>query len=114
MRAWRLANPEKRRAQDRAWQLANPEKVRISYHRRRSIRRSLVADLTPQQWAAILTSFKGRCAYCGRKGKLTQDHVVPVSLGGAYSIGNIVPACPSCNSSKGAKEAPVAVQALML
>lgn len=28
------------------------------------------------------------------------DHVVPISRGGANSIGNIVAACGSCNSSK--------------
>lgn len=28
------------------------------------------------------------------------DHVVPLSRGGRHSIGNILPACESCNLSK--------------
>ena len=42
-----------------------------------------------------------RCAYCGtRPTRLDPDHVVPVSRGGANYIGNLLPACPPCNSSK--------------
>ena len=31
------------------------------------------------------------------------DHVVPLSRGGKHEIENLLPACRSCNSSKGAK-----------
>jgi 5-methylcytosine-specific restriction endonuclease McrA len=44
------------------------------------------------------------CFYCGCVNKkITLDHVLPISRGGRHSIGNLVPACYSCNSSKGAK-----------
>jgi 5-methylcytosine-specific restriction endonuclease McrA len=46
------------------------------------------------------------CAYCGSPGKLTVDHLVALKSGGSNSIENLVPACKSCNSSKGT--APVA------
>jgi 5-methylcytosine-specific restriction endonuclease McrA len=42
------------------------------------------------------------CFYCGRSGG-TVDHVVPLSRGGQHAEGNLVPACRSCNSSKGDK-----------
>lgn len=45
----------------------------------------------------------GRCAYCGRSAT-TYDHVFPVSAGGQTRRSNIVPACVSCNSSKGARD----------
>jgi 5-methylcytosine-specific restriction endonuclease McrA len=35
--------------------------------------------------------------------KLHRDHFVPKSLGGISDIGNIVPACPTCNLHKHAK-----------
>ena len=42
------------------------------------------------------------CAYCGAQSRLSLDHLVPVSRGGLDSGDNLVWACRSCNSSKGA------------
>ncbi|MCY4151743.1 MAG: HNH endonuclease [Aestuariivita sp.] len=44
-----------------------------------------------------------RCQYCGAKGELTFDHVVPRSAGGKTSWENVVAACAKCNLRKGAK-----------
>jgi len=33
------------------------------------------------------------------------EHVIPISKGGTHAMGNILPACHDCNSSKRAKEA---------
>lgn len=44
------------------------------------------------------------CVYCGdTSGPLSVDHIVPVARGGSNHFSNFVPACRSCNSSKGAK-----------
>lgn len=43
------------------------------------------------------------CVYCGDRNRLTLDHVVAVSRGGTDNAENLVTACKSCNSSKGAK-----------
>ncbi|WP_203620386.1 HNH endonuclease [Streptomyces sp. SID8499] len=40
--------------------------------------------------------------YCDAPGG-TVDHVIPLSRGGQHAEGNLVPACKSCNSSKGDK-----------
>lgn len=57
-------------------------------------------DLSTDQWAA-LTAAWGGCAYCGATGvPLQRDCVLPISRGGRYTIGNIAPACASCNASK--------------
>lgn len=63
---------------------------------------------THQEWKETVIFFGGECCYCGRtmrKGeRLTRDHLEPVSVGGRSTQDNIVPACSSCNSSKGASE----------
>lgn len=60
-------------------------------------------DLTQDEWDDVVYLFDYRCAYCSRKGKLTLDHVIPISRGGEHTKSNVVPACPECNFSKGAK-----------
>ena len=74
-------------------------KVRATRRRRR--RMALVEhDLTAAQWQA-LTAAWGGCAYCGSaSGALQRDCVLPISRGGRYTLGNVVPACRSCNASK--------------
>ena len=42
------------------------------------------------------------CQYCGSKGDLTFDHVVPRARGGITSWENVVAACSRCNLRKGA------------
>ncbi|RME16153.1 MAG: HNH endonuclease [Alphaproteobacteria bacterium] len=44
-----------------------------------------------------------RCQYCGGRGDLTFDHVVPRARGGVTSWENVVAACAPCNLRKGAK-----------
>ena len=41
------------------------------------------------------------CQYCGSKGDLTFDHVLPRSRGGVTSWENVVAACAPCNRRKG-------------
>ncbi len=43
------------------------------------------------------------CQYCGAKGDLTFDHIVPRSRGGATTWENVVAACSTCNLRKGNK-----------
>ena len=43
------------------------------------------------------------CQYCGARGELTFDHVVPRARGGVTSWENVVAACSNCNLRKGAK-----------
>lgn len=41
------------------------------------------------------------CLKCGRKDKLTIDHILPISKGGDNSPENLQTLCESCNSLKG-------------
>lgn len=61
-----------------------------------------VNDFKPRQWVPILKQFDYTCVYCmKRTGRLTKDHVIPLHRGGNHTEANLVPACRSCNSSKG-------------
>ena len=65
-------------------------------------------EITRTEWKELLLFFGGECAYCGatpRRGQsLTRDHLCPVDEGGRSTQDNIVPACLSCNSSKGNRD----------
>ncbi|HSJ28116.1 MAG TPA: HNH endonuclease signature motif containing protein [Acidimicrobiia bacterium] len=56
-------------------------------------------DLTEAQWEALQASWGG-CAYCGANGAMQRDCILALSRGGRYTLGNVVPACGSCNASK--------------
>ena len=59
------------------------------------------SGVSKDQWLGRLDEFSGICAYCLESAGATMDHVVPISRGGAHDLANIVPACASCNASKG-------------
>jgi hypothetical protein len=46
---------------------------------------------------------KERCLYCGKKGSLTLEHILPRARGGPDERSNAVWVCKRCNSSKGEK-----------
>jgi 5-methylcytosine-specific restriction endonuclease McrA len=61
-------------------------------------------DLSDLQWSNLETAWGG-CAYCGvTDGALQRDCILPISRGGRYTLDNVVPACRSCNASKGNEE----------
>lgn len=43
------------------------------------------------------------CQYCGKRGDLTIDHVIPRSRGGKDTWDNVVVACLRCNVNKGSR-----------
>lgn len=51
-----------------------------------------------------LEKFGKECIYCGDKNAILQpDLLWPAEIGGHLIPGNVVPACPSCNSERGNK-----------
>lgn len=86
------------------------QRWQITTHRRRAKEKSAAGDgIGLFQWIGVMKAWDYRCAYCGRhrsevrdparKMDLEIEHVVPMPLG-PNSVGNIVPACKPCNSSK--------------
>jgi 5-methylcytosine-specific restriction endonuclease McrA len=57
---------------------------------------------TEREWQRLLARHQGKCAYCGAPAT-EREHVVPLSRGGSDFIGNILPACRSCNNQKNNK-----------
>lgn len=103
--AWRKRNPERTRAIDRRYKQRHPEKHRHWEKLRRARRRGAEGSHTLAEWKSKVKAYEGRCHWCRRpiEGTPTRDHLIPLAKGGADDIGNIVPACLRCNTSKGAK-----------
>lgn len=124
---WVLNNPEKAaesaRKRSREWTARNPDKAAIYHsrsHAKRKAKGELAGTFTSAEWNALLDHHDHRCACCGiheseaiyryprrgypLKGKLTIDHVIPLSKGGAGSIDNIAPLCLPCNTKKHTKD----------
>ena len=81
------------------------EESRIYHQKRRSLKRKLTSNLTLKQWGDIKNYFDNECCYCGKELPLEQEHFIPLSKLGEYTINNIIPACRSCNCSKNNNEA---------
>jgi 5-methylcytosine-specific restriction endonuclease McrA len=96
--AWHKANPEKFAKYQRISKKRNKEAVAADTRRRNARRKQNgVFAISKQE---LIKLSKQNCFYCGSSQRITIDHVVAIARGGTDSIGNLVPACKSCNSSK--------------
>jgi len=81
-------------------------KVARDNHRRRTQKRETDNTLTSVQWMKILMIQNNRCANCNNefdaKLKPERDHIIPISMGGGLTFGNIQALCKSCNCHKSA------------
>ncbi|MGH2490488.1 MAG: HNH endonuclease signature motif containing protein [Candidatus Limnocylindria bacterium] len=84
---WRLRNLERARAY-----------VRASGNKRRAA--AAGAHFNFKEWGELLRSHDGQCAYCGSTDRIEADHRIPLCSGGSNDVGNILPACRSCNRRK--------------
>ena len=96
-RDWRQNNLEYDKQRKAKWSAENLDKRRMSYHKRNIRLKENVFYISDKEIKRLLSS---PCFYCGSLNHIQIDHVIPVSKGGRHSIGNIVPACRSCNASK--------------
>ena len=70
-------------------------------HLRREREKLLGNTYSSKTWEYTKQYFNNRCCYCGKELPLERDHLIAVINGGPTQGNNIVPACKSCNSSKG-------------
>jgi 5-methylcytosine-specific restriction protein A len=117
--AWRKANPEKHREEQKIYYQRHKRKVktRIYVHREsipgyraseRARRRTRISraggSFTSEQWYFLKKKYSFRCLCCLKKKSLEPDHVIPVAKGGTSDITNIQPLCGLCNKRKRDKD----------
>ena len=54
-----------------------------------------------RSWKELCRYYGNKCLCCGRRRKLTRDHVIPRAQGGPNSLSNMQPLCGPCNRTKG-------------
>lgn len=116
---WQRKNPERRKKNVAKWLSENPGKTAEYSHRyrkkhpdqilktakeRRARLNAMDGSFCAEEWIELCNKFGNKCLWCEKiGGKLTVDHVVPISKGGSGFISNIQPLCPNCNSRKNNK-----------
>jgi 5-methylcytosine-specific restriction endonuclease McrA len=96
---WEARNPD----HTMEWVRNNRERSRETTRRRRArLKQVPTFEVTDRDIRRLLNRFQNACAYCNER--FTEgyhiDHVLPVTAGGSNGVGNLVPACATCNVSK--------------
>lgn len=96
-------NREEANKRNRKYQATERGKIvkakasRLRYSRKNKVHQ---AEYMPEQVTALKVKFNGCCAYCGKFTSTELDHFIPVAKGGSDCLGNYIPICRQCNSSK--------------
>ncbi|MFV9507809.1 MAG: HNH endonuclease [Oscillochloridaceae bacterium umkhey_bin13] len=99
---FRQKNASYHRDYVRNWSRRNPDKIMVQGNARRAAKQR-GGKFTAVEWADLKQCYDYHCLRCGRREpeiKLSVDHVIPLSQGGANTIDNIQPLCRACNSAK--------------
>ncbi|NMQ27997.1 hypothetical protein E4Q23_09645 [Candidatus Accumulibacter phosphatis] len=82
--------------------------TRMQYNVSRGLREIVAPRQTmpTAQWQHLKDEFDGLCVFCGSDATkenrgIVPDHLIPVTRFGELVIGNTVPACQTCNDSRG-------------
>lgn len=103
---WKLRQANGYNDKERMKYHMNPIPKRLKANARRIKKVNAAGSHTLEQFMDKLKFHGFKCVYCECEltlNTVTEDHRIPLSRGGTDFISNIVPACASCNSSKGAK-----------
>jgi 5-methylcytosine-specific restriction endonuclease McrA len=104
-----INNREKSLSYCSEWAAKNRDRKKAHAQRRRAIKANAQGEFSAEDWRQKLAYYGYKCRFCGihkndtPEGWLEADHAIPLSRGGTNWISNIVPACKSCNCSKGTR-----------
>lgn len=86
---YRIKNKEKYKKQHRNSQRTRNKRLKEN-----------TRDFNDADWNFCKNFFNNQCAYCGKKDKLTHDHLIPLYKNGKSIPKNIIPVCHTCNNIK--------------
>ena len=102
----REKHADERNAYQREYGKRNREKLTLFTNQRRARKLAAGGSHTEDEWQLLKAFYDYKCLCCGKcepEIRLTRDHVIPLTMGGADDIGNIQPLCARCNSKKNNK-----------
>lgn len=85
---------------NKEYRKAHTEAANARTHKRRAAKAGNGGSYTSAQWVALCNKYHNMCLCCGKKNKLTPDHIIPIAKGGSSNISNIQPLCMPCNAHK--------------
>lgn len=100
LRKWRKRNKEKVSEYNKRYEKTHKETVIANEHKKRARKRESEGCFSAEEWKQLCDLYDNRCLCCGKRKKLTVDHVIPLSKGGSNYISNIQPLCKECNNKK--------------
>jgi 5-methylcytosine-specific restriction endonuclease McrA len=97
-RASYARNAEAKRAWNREYSRHNLDKARVRNSRRRArLAGARTYLVSAKEMNKLYTQ---ACLFCGSRKEINIDHIIPLAKNGTHSIGNLMPLCDNCNSTK--------------
>jgi 5-methylcytosine-specific restriction endonuclease McrA len=101
---------------NRGWKGGKENKL-MHNRNRRVLKLNSKGSHTLEEWEQLKLKYHYMCLCCKKQEPfitLTEDHILPLSVGGGNNIENIQPLCRSCNSRKHASAIDYRINALGL
>lgn len=79
------------------------QKKRFRNQRYKARKKNSLGSHTFEEWQLLKIYYRNMCLCCKKREpeiKLTEDHIIPLSMGGTDYIDNIQPLCVGCNTRK--------------